>query len=99
MSNAASANADLVLSSKNRKTNLRNWGQRREVNRNKKTSPCGNRCHFSENINFLFAGAPPIENKIEQKVQTLRWRVTKVAFDTVRGRTSSHGIGVQIWAS
>ena len=33
--------------------------------------------------NFLFAGAPPIEYKIEQTVQTLRWRPAKVAFDTV----------------
>ena len=27
---------------------------------------------------------PPIENKIEQKIETLRWRLAKVAFDTVR---------------
>ena len=33
---------------------------------------------------FFFAGAPPIENKIAQKIQTLRWRLAKVAFDTVQ---------------
>ena len=34
---------------------------------------------------FFFAGAPPpIENKIEQTIQTLRWRLARVAFDTVK---------------
>ena len=43
---------------------------------------CGNRC-ASVKGNFLFADAPHIGNEIEQKIQTLRWRLAKVAFDTV----------------
>ena len=45
-------------------------------------SPCGNRCRFSES-GFLFRRRT-IENKIDQKIQTLRWRLAKVAFDTVQ---------------
>ena len=29
-------------------------------------------------------GSPPIENKLEQTIQTLRWHLAKVAFDAVR---------------
>ena len=31
---------------------------------------------------FLFAGAPLIENTSGQKIQTLRWRLAKVAFES-----------------
>ena len=41
-------------------------------------SLCGNGCRLSE------SEMHPIENKIELKIQTLRWRLAKVAFDTVR---------------
>ena len=33
---------------------------------------------------FFFAGAPTIENKIEQKIQNTKVASAKVAFDTVR---------------
>ena len=39
--------------------------------------PCGNRCRFGKSAIFLFAGAPPIVNKIELKFQTPRWRLAK----------------------
>ena len=50
------------------------WGQHQKMNPKKPwasiftLSPCGNRCHFSESAFFLFAGAPPIENKFVTKV-------------------------------
>ena len=42
-------------------------------------------------LNFLFAGASPIENNIEPNLQILRWRLAKVAFDTVRTMHSDDG--------
>ena len=45
--------------------------------------PCRNRCRFSES-GFLFAGAPTIKNKIEQKIHNTKVASAKVAFDTVR---------------
>ena len=56
-------------------------------------SPCGNRCRFGES-DFFFASAPPIENKIEKKNLILRWRLAKVAFDTVRDFNRVHTKGV-----
>ena len=40
---------------------------------------CGNRCRFSDSLRaqFLFASACTIENKIERKSQTLRWRLLR----------------------
>ena len=35
-------------------------------------------------VDFLFAGAPTIEDKIEQKLQNTKVASAKVAFDTVR---------------
>ena len=78
----------LVLSSKNWKKYSR-WGAASK-NKSKKPwvciftlLPCRNRCRFSES-GFLFAGAPTIENRIEQKIQNTKVASAKVAFDTVR---------------
>ena len=74
VSNAALANAALVLSS-NRWKKMFVMGSSVE-NKSKKTwasiftlSPCGNRCRFSESeIFFSQVTNPPIENRIEQKI-------------------------------
>ena len=65
-------------------------GQRRKINP-KSLGPAFSLCRRAGidaalvKAQFLFAGAPPppIENRIEQNIQTLRWRLAKVAFDTV----------------
>ena len=87
-SNAALANAALVLSSKNWKI-YSTWGAASK-NKSKKAwvctfslLPCRNRCRFSES-DFLYAGAPTIENKIELKIQNTKVASAKVAFDIVR---------------
>ena len=55
-------------------------GQRRKINP-KSLGPAFSLCRRAGidaafvKRNFLFAGAPLIENKIEQQVQTLRWRL------------------------
>ena len=71
----ALANDALVLSSKIWKKNIGDGGHRRKINPRSlghifTRSPCRNRWRFSES-NFLFPGAPPIENKIEQRSQIL----------------------------
>ena len=87
MSNAALANAALVLSSKNW-TNTRDGGQHRKINP-KSLGPAFSLCRRAgidaalAKADFFFAGASTIENKIEQKLQNTRVASTKVAFDTV----------------
>ena len=88
MSNAALANAALVLSSKNWK-NIRGRGQRRKINP-KTLGPAFSLCHRAgidaafAKVDFLFVGAPTIEKKIEQKNQNTKVASARVAFDTVR---------------
>ena len=87
MSNAALANAALVLSSKNWK-NIRDGGQHRKINP-KSLGPAFSLCRRAgidaalAKADFFFAGAPIIENKIEQKIQNTKVASTKVAFGTV----------------
>ena len=46
---------------------------------------------------FFFAGAPTIENKIEQKTQNTKVASAKVAFDTVGvSGCKKHGPGLKI---
>ena len=80
VSNAALANAALVLSSKNWKKMF----EMRAASKDKSKipwasiftlSPCRNRCRFS--VGFLFAGAPTIEDKLNKKFKTLRWRLLR----------------------
>ena len=77
-----------MLSSKNWK-NIQDGGQRRKIN----TKSLGSRfslCYRAGidaalvKADFFFAGAPTIENKIEQKIQNTKVASAKVAFDTVR---------------
>ena len=80
VSNASLANAALVLSSKNWK-NLRDGGQRRKINP-KSLGPAFSLCRHAgidaalAKADFFFASVATIENRIEQKNQTLRWRLT-----------------------
>ena len=46
--------------------------------------PCRNRCRFSERAIFFLQVHPPSIIKLNQNSQILRWRLAKVAFDTVR---------------
>ena len=68
------------------------WGRRRRQNPKKPwasiftLSPCRNRCRFSEIALFFSQMHPPIKNKIDQKI---RWRLAKVAFDTVRKKSAA----------
>ena len=43
---------------------------------------------------FFFAGAPTIENKIEQKIQNTKVASAKVAFDTVRRKLYAGNFGL-----
>ena len=89
--NAALSNAALVPSSKNWK-NIRDGGQRRKKYLQNALGPGPAFCQCRRagidaalvKVLFLFAGAPPIESKLEQRNQTLRWRLAKVASDTVQ---------------
>ena len=87
MSNAALANAALVLSSKDWK-NIRDGGQLQKTNP-KSLGPAFSLCRRAgidaalAKADFFFAGAPTIRNKIEQKLQNTKMASTKVAFDTV----------------
>ena len=68
VSNAALANPALVLSSKSwKKYSSRGCGAKK----NQKSLGAWDKAQF------VFVGAPPIENKIKQKIQTLRWRLAK----------------------
>ena len=89
--NASLANATLVPSSKNWKKDSR-WAQRREITQKKPWTcsitlpPCGNRCRFSESsasCSIRFAGAPTIDNRIEQTISKTKVASAKVAFDTL----------------
>ena len=86
MSNAALANAALVFSSKIGK-NTRDGGHRRKINP-KSLGQAFSLCRRAGidaalvRAHFLFAGAPTIENKIEQQVQNTKVASAKVAFDT-----------------
>ena len=77
----------LVLSSKNWK-NIRDGGQHRKINP-KGLGPAFSLCCRAGRdaalvkADFFFAGAPTIENKIEQKHQDTKVASAKVAFDTV----------------
>ena len=88
VSNAALANAALVLSSKNWE-NIRDGVQRRKTNA-KSLGPAFSLCRRAgidaalAKADFLFAGAPTIENKIEQQIQNTKVASARVAFDTVR---------------
>ena len=81
VSNAALANAALVLSSKNWKKYSR-WGAASKINP-KSLGPAFPLCRCAgidvalAKADFFFAGAPTIENKIEQTFQTLRWRLLR----------------------
>ena len=87
MSNAALANAALVLSSKNWK-NYSRWGAALK-NKSKKPWASISLCRRAGihaalvKADFFFGGAPTIENKIEQTFQNTKVASTKVAFDTV----------------
>ena len=83
VSNAALANAALVLSSKNWK-NIQNEGQRQKINPKSLGSVVSLCCRAGIDAalvkaDFFFAGAgvPTIEDKIEQKFKTLRWRLLR----------------------
>ena len=88
VSNAALANAALVLSLKNWKRYSR-WGAASK-NKSKKPWVCIFTLFFAGidaalvKADFFFAGVPTIENKIEQKIQNTKVASAKVAFDTVR---------------
>ena len=77
------ASAALVLSSKSWK-NIRDGGQRRKINPNN-LGPAFSLCRRARidaalvKAQFFFAGATPIEHRIEQTNQTLRWCLAKVA--------------------
>ena len=68
--------------------NIRDGGQRRKTNP-KSLEPALSLCRRAgidaalAKADFFFAGAPTIENKIEQKIQNTKVASTKVAFDTV----------------
>ena len=85
VSNAALANAALVLSSKSGKKYSR-WGELRKINP-KCLGPAFSLCRRAgidaalAKADFFFAGAPTIENKIEQKTQNAKVASAKVAFD------------------
>ena len=89
MSNAALANAALANELAKLKKIFKMRGQRRKINP-KSLGSAFSLCRRAGidaalvKADFFFAGAPPIENKVEQKIQTLRWRLAKVAFDTVQ---------------
>ena len=66
------------------------WGQRQKA---KSTWPWasiftllrwGNRCRFSESAIIISEVHPLSKIKLNQTIQTLRWRLAKVAFDIVR---------------
>ena len=63
--------------------------QRRKTNP-KSLGPAFSRCRRAgidaalAKADFFFAGAPTIENKIEQTIQNTKVASAKVAFDTVR---------------
>ena len=87
VSNAALANAALVLSSKIGK-NIRDGGQHRKINP-KSLGPAfllWRRAGIDAALakaDYFSAAAPTIGNKIEQTIQNTKVASTKVAFDTV----------------
>ena len=95
VSNAALANAALVLSSKNWE-NIQDGGRRRKINPKSLGSVFSLSCRAGIDAalvkaDFFFAGVPTIENKIKQKIQNTKVASAKVAFDTVRVLTKSQG--------
>ena len=82
VSNAALANAGLVLSSKIGK-NIRDGGQHQKVNP-KGLGPAFSLCRRAGidaalgKADFFFTSAPTIENRIEQKNQNTNWAELKV---------------------
>ena len=99
VSNAALANAALVLSSKIGK-NIQDGGQRRKINPKSLGSVfslCCRRAGIDAALvkaDFFFAGVPTIEIKLNKKIKNTKVASAKVAFDTVRqGRVlcSTHG--------
>ena len=88
MSNAALANAALVLSSKSWK-NLHDGGQRRRINP-KSLGPVFSLCRRAGTdaalvrAQLLFASAPTFENETEFIILNAKVASAKVAFDTVR---------------
>ena len=88
VSNAALANAALVLSSKNWKKYSR-WARRRKINPKSLGSVFSLCCRAGMDAalvkaDFFFTGVPTIENKIEQKIQN-----TKVASATIVHKTDT----------
>ena len=90
MSNAALANAALVPELEKLENIFEMGGNSTTTKKSKSLWPASSLCCCAGldaalvKAQLLFAGAPPIEDKIDQTIQTLRWRLAKVAFDTVQ---------------